>query len=144
MAIEPSRSKSDGKLHLRSRNNKDFAKRYPKLFKGLEELPDENSNRWRGRCLRRIRQTVVQCLTELRHRQSGTRLLHLRCHGLGRKGRHVRAAGSEKGDAGSPRRVEFLGKRVGYGQPATKSPCVSRSSPPPTADVYGPRVIGAA
>jgi hypothetical protein len=33
--------KSDGKLYLRSRNNKDFADRYPKLLKGLEELPDE-------------------------------------------------------------------------------------------------------
>jgi len=33
--------KSDGRLHLRSRNNKDFSKQYPQLLKGLEELPDE-------------------------------------------------------------------------------------------------------
>ena len=33
--------KSDGRLYLRSRNNKDFADRYPKLLNGLEGLPDE-------------------------------------------------------------------------------------------------------
>jgi DNA ligase D-like protein (predicted ligase) len=33
--------KSDGVLCLRSRNNKDFAGRYPQLLKGLEGLPDE-------------------------------------------------------------------------------------------------------
>ena len=33
--------KSDGKLYLRSRNNRDFADRYPQLLRGLEGLPNE-------------------------------------------------------------------------------------------------------
>jgi ATP-dependent DNA ligase len=33
--------KSGGKLQLRSRNNNDFAKRYPGVLKGLAKLPDE-------------------------------------------------------------------------------------------------------
>ena len=33
--------KTGGKLHLRSRNNNDFAKRYPGVLKGLAKLPDE-------------------------------------------------------------------------------------------------------
>jgi ATP-dependent DNA ligase len=33
--------KSNGKLYLRSRNNKDFADRYPSLLKGPEGLPDD-------------------------------------------------------------------------------------------------------
>ena len=33
--------KSGGKLYLRSRNNKDFANRYPGILHGLADLPDE-------------------------------------------------------------------------------------------------------
>jgi len=33
--------KTGGKLHLRSRNNKDFASRYPAVVSGLAKLPDE-------------------------------------------------------------------------------------------------------
>lgn len=33
--------KSNGKLYLRSRNNRDFADRYPQLLRGLEGLPNE-------------------------------------------------------------------------------------------------------
>lgn len=33
--------KSGGKIHLRSRNNKDFSARYPAVLKGLAKLPDE-------------------------------------------------------------------------------------------------------
>jgi bifunctional non-homologous end joining protein LigD len=33
--------KSRGKLYLRSRNDKDFADRYPEILKGLTKLPDE-------------------------------------------------------------------------------------------------------
>ena len=33
--------KSGGKLYLRSRNNNDFANRYPKILDGLAQLPDE-------------------------------------------------------------------------------------------------------
>jgi len=33
--------KSGGKLHLRSRNDKDFAVRYPEVLKGLPKLPDD-------------------------------------------------------------------------------------------------------
>src|SRR5687767_6593446 len=33
--------KSGGKLYLRSRNNKDFADRYPRILQGLADLPDE-------------------------------------------------------------------------------------------------------
>ncbi len=33
--------RSAGKVHLRSRNDKDFAKRYPEIVKGLAGLPDE-------------------------------------------------------------------------------------------------------
>jgi DNA ligase D-like protein (predicted ligase) len=33
--------KSDGRLHLRSRNDNDFANRYPAVLKGLAKLPDE-------------------------------------------------------------------------------------------------------
>src|SRR5215208_1054335 len=33
--------KSGGKVHLRSRNDKDFAVRYPSVVKGLAKLPDE-------------------------------------------------------------------------------------------------------
>jgi bifunctional non-homologous end joining protein LigD len=33
--------KSAGKLFLRSRNNKDFADRYPEILEGLAKLPDE-------------------------------------------------------------------------------------------------------
>lgn len=33
--------KSGGRLHLRSRNDKDFGRRYPLLMKGLAGLPDE-------------------------------------------------------------------------------------------------------
>ncbi len=33
--------KSGGKIHLRSRNNKDFARRYPAVVKALARLPDE-------------------------------------------------------------------------------------------------------
>jgi len=33
--------KTGGKLHLRSRNDKDFAVRYPAVVKALAKLPDE-------------------------------------------------------------------------------------------------------
>jgi bifunctional non-homologous end joining protein LigD len=33
--------KTSRKLHLRSRNDKDFAERYPGVVKGLARLPDE-------------------------------------------------------------------------------------------------------
>jgi ATP dependent DNA ligase domain len=33
--------KSGGKLHLRSRNDKDFSQRYPDVIEGLAKLPDE-------------------------------------------------------------------------------------------------------
>src|SRR5580765_1028339 len=33
--------KSGGKIHLRSRNDKDFALRYPTIVKALAKLPDE-------------------------------------------------------------------------------------------------------
>jgi bifunctional non-homologous end joining protein LigD len=33
--------KTGGRLHLRSRNNKDFAVRYPSVVDGLAKLPDE-------------------------------------------------------------------------------------------------------
>lgn len=33
--------KSGGKLYLRSRNDKDFAVRYPSVVKALTKLPDE-------------------------------------------------------------------------------------------------------
>ena len=33
--------KTGGKLHLRSRNNNDFTKRYPDVLRGLGELPNE-------------------------------------------------------------------------------------------------------
>ena len=33
--------KTGGKLHIRSRNNNDFTKRYPGVLKGLAKLPDE-------------------------------------------------------------------------------------------------------
>jgi DNA ligase D-like protein (predicted ligase) len=33
--------RTGGKLHLRSRNNNDFTKRYPGVLKGLAKLPDE-------------------------------------------------------------------------------------------------------
>ena len=33
--------KAGGNLFLRSRNNKDFAERYPKILEGLARLPDE-------------------------------------------------------------------------------------------------------
>ena len=33
--------KSDGTVHLRSRNNNDFNKRYPAVLRGLAKLPDE-------------------------------------------------------------------------------------------------------
>jgi hypothetical protein len=32
---------ADPELHLRSRNNNDFAVRYPEVLKGLTRLPDE-------------------------------------------------------------------------------------------------------
>jgi len=37
-----------GKIHLRSRNDKDFSK-YAGVMKGLAKLPAETVNRWRGR-----------------------------------------------------------------------------------------------
>jgi bifunctional non-homologous end joining protein LigD len=33
--------KSGGKVHLRSRNDKDFASRYPEVVTGLASLPDD-------------------------------------------------------------------------------------------------------
>ena len=33
--------RTGGKLHLRSRNNKDFSARYPSVVRGLATLPDE-------------------------------------------------------------------------------------------------------
>jgi ATP-dependent DNA ligase len=33
--------KSEGRLHLRSRNNHDFSSRYPAIASGLSNLPDE-------------------------------------------------------------------------------------------------------
>src|SRR4030095_920232 len=33
--------KSRGKLHLRSRNNKDFSDQYPGVLRGIANLPDE-------------------------------------------------------------------------------------------------------
>ena len=33
--------KTGGKIHLRSRNDKDFSTRYPDIVRGLSKLPDE-------------------------------------------------------------------------------------------------------
>jgi bifunctional non-homologous end joining protein LigD len=39
--------KTDGKVHLRSRNDEDFSLRYPAVVKALEPMPDETVIRWR-------------------------------------------------------------------------------------------------
>jgi ATP-dependent DNA ligase len=41
MATGPSRSRAAVRAHLRSRNDKDFAVRYPAVVKGLTKLADE-------------------------------------------------------------------------------------------------------
>jgi bifunctional non-homologous end joining protein LigD len=33
--------RTGGRLHLRSRNDNDFSRRYPSVLKGLAQLPDE-------------------------------------------------------------------------------------------------------
>ena len=37
--------KTGGKVHLRSRNDNDFTKRYPAVVRGLANMPDEISPR---------------------------------------------------------------------------------------------------
>ena len=42
--------KSAGRVHLRSRNDKDFSGKYPGVVKALAAMPDENRDRRRDRC----------------------------------------------------------------------------------------------
>src|SRR6185437_16077797 len=56
--------KTSGKVHLRSRNDKDF-NGYPAIVKGLSNMPDETVLDGEIVALRRIRPPLIQSVAEL-------------------------------------------------------------------------------
>src|SRR5687767_5640799 len=69
---------ANGKVHLRSRNDKDFSTRYAAIAAALEQLPDETVIDGQVVANGRLRAAVLQRAAELRRRCTGL-LLRLRC-----------------------------------------------------------------
>jgi bifunctional non-homologous end joining protein LigD len=69
--------KTGGKLHLRSRNDKDFALRYPSIVAALAKLPDETVIDGEVVALREQGRPSFQILAKLRQRTGSGGVLHL-------------------------------------------------------------------
>lgn len=98
--------KSGGRVHLRSRNDKDFGGKYPEIVKALAGMPDESVIDGEVVALDSTGRPSFSALTEPRLKRDSRLLLRIRCSDPGRRGRYSGTVGSASGIAPDSGAVE--------------------------------------